>query len=542
MNLGFLDDLIDAGEDLYNTCKEEAEEIWDDAQEGVENLIETGEDLLEDAEDLIKETAEETRDWIVEKSEEAWDWIEEKSEEGWDWIVEKSEEMWDKITETAENIWDWITEKSEEAWDWLKETVEDAAEWMSEFVDDLIKFVVEDVIPGIIALTKIPILILKIFGALFFLGLCYLNKKLFGEEEASIIEGIAEHEYRLMEEFKISQLPLNQQYVIFSDLHIYVEGSFDFFNNNGNSQIYLSALNWYGSHDYHLIENGDIEDFWMRNSTSKQSILSISESLPYPFYSELYESSASLAANQVHAFNIFVNNAIVYSIVRTLFYDKGKYTRLIGNHDDVWMDPRMERIIQQIYPSITVYDYCTLEHQNKTSVILAHGHQSDIFNTPMCNFAGKVATEVASVLKEISLSSVNLFSVPKSEWNEKWNGQGFKNELTETELLEFVSFSEKDLYDDLKNIYHGRSDQPHLILSHTHNPKNKADIPNSKKNKIWEKYSNSGTAGMWEDIVFCLEVEYPDIRVIAWKKEDDGTVLRYELKSYRIEGENYLKP
>jgi hypothetical protein len=56
----------------------------------------------------------------------------------------------------------------------------------------------------------------------------------------------------------------------------------------------------------------------------------------------------------------------------------------------------------------------------------------------------------------------------------------------------------------------------------------------------WNEYSNSGTVGMWEQIVVGLEVEYPDVRVVAWKK-DNGATNRYELRSYTY-GDTFLRP
>ena len=45
---------------------------------------------------------------------------------------------------------------------------------------------------------------------------------------------------------------------------------------------------------------------------------------------------------------------------------------------------------------------------------------------------------------------------------------------------------------------------------------------------------------MWEEIVVGLEVEHPDVRVVAWKKEPDGTIKDHMLRSYRY-GDTYLK-
>lgn len=266
--------------------------------------------------------------------------------------------------------------------------------------------------------------------------------------------------------------------------------------------------------------------------------------LPWPYLSEAFEASAFRSANMIHALNVFMNNATTYATIRASFHNKNWYTRLIGNHDDVWADLDMEPVMDVFYPGIDVNDYCTLENAGtgETEVILSHGHQSDIFNMPMCNFAGKAVTNLASVIHELSFGEWNLFCKSKEEWMDEWTDKGFQNELQEMDLLEFASFSEYDLYKDLEDIYGDSPRQPYLILGHTHSPKDNAGVPDFmfSDHWNWNEYSNSGTVGMWEEIVVGLEVEHPDVRVVAWKKEPDGAIKDHTLRSYRY-GDTYLK-
>jgi hypothetical protein len=184
-----------------------------------------------------------------------------------------------------------------------------------------------------------------------------------------------------------------------------------------------------------------------------------------------------------------------------------------------------------------------MQDSGEAVLIMTHGHQSDVFNMAMCNFIGKSLTNLASQIQELSLGNINLFFKPKADWEKEWNGNGFENELTELNIVERVSFSEYNLYKDLKKIYSNKpNQQPYIILGHTHQPRDYAGIPNFmyQDEWNWDKYSNSGSVGMWEEIVIGLEVEYPEVRVIAWKKEDDGTIVKNELKSYTY-GDVYLK-
>lgn len=514
-----VDPVVDASEDAVNWVDDNVVDPMVDAASDAENWIE--DNLMYPTLEVHKDF----REWVADTTEK----VGEAIEEGWDGVTEFLEELWDSLADTADRAWDAFVDGAAYPWNWLKEGVDDAVDWLVEAVDKVYDFVVEEAIPYIDSLVRsLPAFIKAFVGAVLFLPLCYLYKEKFGDEEETVIQGIAAHEPRLMEEFRVARIPTNRKYAVFSDVHMYVEGDLDFFNNNGNSDIYKAALQWYSGQGYHLIENGDIEDFWMRGGSSKGLILTISEYLPWPFYSGVFETSAFRAANQVHALNVFINNANTYAEIRTLFHDKGKYTRLIGNHDDVWADPTMEPIIQLFYPGIEVNDYCTLEWQvtGETEVILAHGHQFDIFNTPMCNFAGKALTNFASTMHELTFGEWNNFSISKDEWEREWKGKGFSNELTEINLLEKESLSEDDLYE---GICHSMTN---LILGHTHRPK--------MYRGFWctQAYSNSGTVGMCEEIVVGLEVEYPDVRVVAWKREEDGTIDSYELRTF----DSFLKP
>jgi len=529
-----VDPLVDAGEDAANFIEDNVVDPLVDAANDTADWFE------DNAFDPLSDTVEDIGEWVEDVAED----VSEAFEDAWGEVSQFAEDLWEDIVETADNAWDALVKATEDAWEWLEERVDAAVDWLANAAEKVYEFIVEEAIPYIVALVEAIPAVIKALGALLILPLCYLYKQLFGDEEATVLQGIAEHNSRLREEFKIASLPVNGKYAVFSDVHMYVDGDLDFFNNNGNSEIYRYALQQYALKNYHLIENGDVEDFWMRGGSSKGLILMISSSLPWPYFSNAFESSAFRSANQLHARNVFMNNATTYATIRASFHNNNRYTRVIGNHDDVWADPEMESVMDAFYPGIDVNDYCTLENTGtgETEVILAHGHQSDIFNMPMCNFAGKALTNLASVIHELSFGEWNLFSKSKEKWMDEWADKGFQNELQEIDLLEFASFSEYDLYKGLEDSYGDSPKQPYLILGHTHNPKDNAGVPDFMFSDQWNwnEYSNSGTVGMWEEIVFGLEVEHPDVRVVAWKKEPDGSIKNYILRDYRY-GDTYLK-
>ncbi len=546
--MGWFDDIVDfAEENIVDPITDAAEEAVDYVEDNiVDPLTEIVEDVVEWVDDNIvdpaAEVAEDVVDWVEDTAEKASDAVGDIFES----IAEAVDNVWDDITDAVDQAWDAITETAANTWDWLEETVEDAVDWLTNAAEKVYDFIVEEAIPYIVSLTKIIPAAVRLLGAIVVLPLCYLYKEIFGEEEATVIQGIANGEPRLIEEFNIARLPSNQKYAVFSDIHMFVDGDLDFFNNSGNSKIYRSALGWYSTQGYHLIENGDVEDFWMRGGSSKGLILTLSDPLPWPYYSDAFESIAFRSANQAHAFGLFISNDATYATIRALFHDRGKYTKMIGNHDDVWSDPAMDPIIQALYPGISVNDYCVLynNYSGEAESILAHGHQSDIFNTPMCNFAGKAATDFASHLHEVTFGEINMFSRTQGDWGKEWNDKGFINELSEIDMLEFKSFSEYDLYEDLENIYGDSLSQPYLILGHTHQPKNESGIPRWMYYDQWDwkEYSNSGTTGMWEGVVVGLEIENSNVNVIAWKNEADGSIARYSLERSGSGSYNFLNP
>lgn len=544
--MGFWNDVTDFAEDIYDGAKDVGETIIDTAEDVADAVTGAAEEIGEWVDDEIIDPAFDAAGDAIDWVEDAAEWTEDRIEDTWEAIADGAEGIMEDFSELVKDAWDSATDAIDDAWDWVTEKVDDAIDWCIAAAEKVYEFVVEEAIPFIISLVELIPTVIMALGALLVLPLCYLYKEIFGEEESTILEGISAHESRLMEEFDVARLPAGQKYVVFSDLHMYTAGDLDFFNNNGNSELYQAALTHYAApgNSYHLIELGDIEDFWMRGGSAMEAIFSISDYLPWPYMSASFESAACLSANQLHALNVFAHNQKTYGLVKRLFHSKKRFTRVIGNHDDVWSDPSFDFIMQLQYPNLVVNDYATLEKQDgETEAIMAHGHQSDIFNTPMCNFAGKAMTDLASKIHELSRGEWNMFSKAKESWEADWSGHGLPDELQDTNLLKQVSFSECALYKDLENIYGNSFRQPYLILGHTHRPKDNAGIPDFilQDSGNWNEYSNSGTAGMWEGVVFGLEISFPNVTVVAWRYDSQGCAKRHTLKEYRS-GDTYLKP
>lgn len=531
-----------------------------------ENFIEPLEEEYEDAKNWFNENMV---DPIEGVTDEVWDFMTETVEDFWEDVKEFSEMLeqiaeeignniekaWDEFKEEASNFLSDLWDDMEKAWsglintleewgEWIKEQVDSAVEWLKNAAEAVYDWVVEDLIPWVISLIMLPWVIAKFLAGLIALGICWLISKFTTPEPVKVIQAITEHHPRTLEDFRIVRLPVEDKYVVFSDLHMFVKGDFDYYNNNRNSEIHRWLLAKYASDGYHLIDNGDIEDFWMRGGSLRGHILSVADVLPYPYHYQAYINQAAFSALQVHALNIFYDNAATYALVDNLFVAKGKYTRTIGNHDDAWDKESMIPMFDFVYQTpIFAYDYVLLDNsRGDTEVVIAHGHQSDVWNMQLCDFAGKAVTESFSTLMEISvglLGKIKKFYVERDEWKSELDGNGFDNELHKMEGFGLKqSLDEIELYKELEEIYSDSPRQPYLILGHTHNVKDYAGVP--KDNWNWNEYSNSGTTGMWEKIVLCLEIDYPNVKPVAWYLNDDDSIQRHELNSYRF-GDCYLR-
>jgi hypothetical protein len=535
------DDIVGVGEDIVDAALDLGEDAVDYVEDNVvDPLVDAVSDAAEWAEENLIDPSSDFVSTFYDLLDEAADFAAEKFGE----FIEQAQEYWETFAQFAEDAWDAFVSLSEAVWDWVTDKVADAVDWLLHAATTVLDFIIKDAIPYLVNLVMFVVDVIVAICALLILPICALIRNWFGDDEAEVLRGIAEHRPRLMDEFNVSRRPVTAKYAVFSDVHMYTEGDLDFFNNRGNAAIYRHALDWYDKNGFALIENGDVEDFWMRGYASTALMDTVTEQLPWPFYSGAFEEAASRSAMSAHAFNIFANNAEVYSDVRTKFHDRGRYVRLLGNHDDAWEDSDVQEIINLIYPGVVVNDYCTLDDPFTRNgiVVLAHGHQSDIFNMPMCAFAGKALTSVAARLHRLSFGAVNLFGEDRSKWVGKLRDPGLDNELQDINIVKLVSFSEKDLYDDLEDMYGDSRSQPFLVLGHTHNPKDEAGIPlfMFEPEWNWDEYANSGTTGMWESICFGLEIDYPSVKVIAWLHDSAGMITRREFSSVRA-GDVYLR-
>jgi len=518
-----VDWVVDTAEDLYNATVDV-----------VENTIETIGGWIEDGAKWVGETAEDIGEFVADVATKVWDWITETASTVWDWIKAVAGDVWEWTTGTLENAWDWIAETASVAWDWIgstAETVWDAIALAAKAVAD---FVDEKVVPFLLdalwVLTHIDD-----FALGFMLGLvCLLNEQ--DEKEYDVIEGMFMLDEEAFTDRRVAFLPVNDNYVVFSDLHLFVGGDpLDKFRQIGNHELYQIVLASYYVSGHTLVENGDIEDLWMKETTLGGAILEETfDILGFPF-GDIMEDDYEDHRIRSQAVKIFENNADIYQTIRNLFQREGRYIRLLGNHDDVWRNTAYIPGLQLVYPGLEVFDYAFLGNYgtdphvhggNQPQVIVAHGHQLDAWNNSVCRASGALLTESASGIPSLAASVEE-----RSDWENKLEGLGFNNELSES----MFAIDEVEFY---QNIMDGFSNQPYVprfILGHTHRALKDPLLPGWTYNPStqwtgegrFSEYTNDGTAGRWEQFIWCVTVENGSVSLHGWTLGPNGAPIMF---------------
>jgi hypothetical protein len=307
----------------------------------------------------------------------------------------------------------------------------------------------------------------------------------------------------------------------------------DRFRISGNDQLYLEVLARYAQRNFSLIENGDLEDLWMREPSPGSVLIEEGLELIGGPVGEAMEEHFEVSQAKTQLADIIANNMHVYAAIRELFDRRDRFLRTIGNHDDPLRNEAVAEGLRTIYPKLKVNDYVfiTPAHMPRNPMtVVTHGHQFDAWNTPSCaSMAGEVITEVVSGLSTIwGESSWAAGSTSRSTWMSKLRGSGFPNvleDLTVSTLASAQSVDEVELYKLMDEAFpsgrHGPPAYPYLILGHTHEPRHQSKRPGGG---YFNKYTNSGTAGRYDGLVWCVEIIDGVPEVHVWYR-DNGVLI-----------------
>jgi hypothetical protein len=326
--------------------------------------------------------------------------------------------------------------------------------------------------------------------------------------------------------------PAAQRYLITSDLHRCIAGRLDWPARQGVKDLYLSVLAGYAEEGWHLIENGDVEDFWMVGGSTWGAV-----------YDVAYLTGGAVGPGRVdarrrilteHLDRIVDNNAAVYDLLRDAYCSTGRYHRTMGNHDDVFEDPYLVEQLDRHLPGVEMADTILLSHDGADGAagidgvagIVAHGHLTDSWNGHGYAVLGRYVTWLATGLDDLpGIRKVD--ALPGEAALARLLGGRSSNRLIQVDSRyggnrRLDSLDEELLFSSLDSHEERPEDGwPWLVYGHTHfpmlQPLNAAGDP--------VRYANSG-CGVLEGAFSALEWDASDpeqpLRLVVWRTTPGG--------------------
>ena len=400
----------------------------------------------------------------------------------------------------------------------------------------------------------------------------------------------------------------DSRFVIFSDFHMTAFKKLPNYFKDFNYQLYLDVLPYYADEDYTLVENGDVEDcvlYEPDNDGSHDRLNSAPLTPPdlenpqparitYPvrlddgrwdkFLHIRYSKRRDL---QKAIFNTF---SAYYDLIRDRFISRGKYVRLIGNHD-TYLDEYREKdlrdsVQEQLGNAVLVHDYLLITRLNEKGekqicYLVIHGHQFDKDcmqhgGVPYAKSLGEIFTECAGWANQgadrawreddtkrwyigdtypDSLSSATAAKYPRDaavdlvlddvlsieaaansffetlmdcqiawEYFENSNAfQAFALEVwTGDEMYKLRHLDEITLCKRYLKHFQDEAGKdapvPRLVIGHTHEPRQNAIWLDGKVDRVVDYYLNSGSAGRYQNLIWCIEIEENTERIVSWSR------------------------
>lgn len=342
------------------------------------------------------------------------------------------------------------------------------------------------------------------------------------------------------------RLPSAERYLITSDLHRCIPGRLDWPRRQRVKDLYARVLERYASEGWHLIENGDVEDFWMVGGSTwgvVYDVASLAEMASTPLPQALQPTRAAMCE---HLDRIVANNAETYEVLRDGFAASDRYHRTMGNHDDAYTDPAVAGRLATHLPGTRVADTILLTPPGSTAgdgiggvdAVVAHGHLTDSWNGPGFAALGRAITWIATGIDDLPRrtprnGSARREGLPDEQATSRLLGGRGRNRLITIDPRyggnrRFDSLDEQRLFARLAATAPAGG-WPWLIHGHTHypmlRPLDHAGQPT--------RYANSG-CGILDSAFSALEWDgsRPEdpVRLVVWTDRDGDGPHRVELE------------
>lgn len=361
---------------------------------------------------------------------------------------------------------------------------------------------------------------------------------------------------------KVTRLDGRQRWLITSDLHRGVPGRLDWPRRQGTKELYARMLEHYAADGWGLVENGDVEDFWMVGGSTWGAVYDIAR-LAGGLVSAVDDTvRIEVLADQLD--RMVDNNARTYRTISEGFLQAGRYHRTLGNHDEALAAPELRRKLGEHLPGVEPVDTVLLvdpglgrapEEVRDLADVMAfvtHGHLTDSWNGPGYSPLGRAITWLGLGLEDLPTlggSGAAGTTVGGAEGMHDTTGPpdttGLPDEQAVGPLLagrgrnrlitvdprfggnrRFDSLDEERLFAALDGAAPD-GEWPWMLFGHTHYPMLQ---PVDAQGRV-TRYANSGT-GVLDHAVSALEWD-PDggdqpVRLVLWHLEE-GVLRRHEL-------------
>ncbi|CAB4915415.1 unannotated protein [freshwater metagenome] len=330
---------------------------------------------------------------------------------------------------------------------------------------------------------------------------------------------------------RVARRAASTRYVITSDLHRCIPGRLDWPERQGTKELYHEVLSGYADEEWHLIENGDVEDYWMVGGSTWGAVYDVAY-LTGAVGPSREESRRTILREQLD--RIVENNESIYSLLRDRFCAQGRYLRTMGNHDDAYTDPKMVDYLTSTHlPGAELVDnvlLCSDEAEPSdgiagVSAVICHGHLTDSWNGPGFAPLGRSITWLITGLDDLP-KIPKAGGLPDEQGLVRLLAGRARNRLITVDPRyggnrRFDSLDEQRLFARLADCPPDGGEWPWLIFGHTHFPM--LWPQDAQGDKV--KYANSG-CGVLDKAMTCLEWDSSDsenpLRLVVWLADPSG--------------------
>jgi hypothetical protein len=331
---------------------------------------------------------------------------------------------------------------------------------------------------------------------------------------------------------RVARAPAGDRYFFTSDLHRFVRGSSDAPLAQQTKALYEVALDHYGHEGWALVENGDVEDYWLVSGSTYAVVYDVVR-LAATTLGRGPRARVRRRLTAEHLRRIVDNNRGIYDRIDEQFHRRGRYHRLIGNHDDPYLDPTIAAHVTEVFPGLEVTDLLVFDAPGGPVGVAAHGHHTDPWGAPASAGLGRLGTWIGSALNDAPfISSAPGTSGPDAT-HDLLAGRRTNRLLTVRSRLGadgLDSLDEDRLYRAFRREF--GDDLPIVLFGHTHRPLASPVAP-TDPHEPWPTYFNSGS-GVHHSMVTGIEwdgtddPDHPVLRVVGWHYGDgDGDIVAH---------------